>query len=148
MAETLGSLCDKLTILQLKIWHSEQEDKLKSLHSQAKSIENEIDHFVSDVIVGNIPIEKITFSSNKVYNQKKNIVDEIKGTIGNVFSELSKINCELWHEQEKVYSIEDVPSDLKDRLIKQLANLNLKRNKCIDCIDITLSDAIKTLKSK
>ena len=45
------------------------------------------------------------------------------------------VNCKLWHEQEKVYDFEKVPSAEKDTVVKQLALLNLERNKCIDQID-------------
>jgi hypothetical protein len=45
------------------------------------------------------------------------------------------VNCQLWHEQEKVYEFEKVPAEQKDVVVKGLAILNLKRNKCIDLID-------------
>ncbi|MBK9284914.1 MAG: hypothetical protein IPM51_11465 [Sphingobacteriaceae bacterium] len=46
MAETLGMLCDKLTILKLKQYHTESEERLKSLGTQAKQLQEEIDEFV------------------------------------------------------------------------------------------------------
>jgi len=42
MAETLGSLCDKLTIVKLKQWHSTDPERLKSLGSQEISLTDEI----------------------------------------------------------------------------------------------------------
>ena len=84
---------------------------------------------------GHIPQEKLTFSSNKVYKKEGNEILPITGNIGAVFSELAKINCDLWHEQEKVYEFEEVPSDEKNHVVKQLAVLNLQRNQCIDSID-------------
>jgi hypothetical protein len=135
MAETLGSLCDKLTVVNLKIWHSDDPARLASLSGQAKNIQDEMDEFVADALKGNIPPERLTFASNKVYVKKGNEVEEIEGSIGAVFSKLAEVNCRLWHEQEKVYEFQKVPADQKDSVVKGLAILNLQRNKCIDSID-------------
>jgi hypothetical protein len=37
MAETLGSLCDKLTIVKLKQYHTEDSKRLESLGQQEKA---------------------------------------------------------------------------------------------------------------
>lgn len=135
MAETLGSLCDKLTIVKLKQFHSEDQERLKSLATQEQQLRNEIDSFVEAAITGTIPQEKLTFAANKVYKQEGNIVAEVAGSIGEVFAQLADVNCRLWHEQELVYEFEKVPAEEKDHVVKQLALLNLERNKCIDRID-------------
>lgn len=138
MAETLGSLCDKLTIIKLKQWHTEDEARQKSLLNQQNSIQEEIDEFVMNAFKGLIPENKITFNANKVFKKEGNHVEEVLGSIGEVFSELARVNCELWHEQEKVYEFDKVLIEQKDIVVKQLAILNLKRNKCIDAIDNNL----------
>ncbi|NWJ51546.1 MAG: hypothetical protein HXX14_11840 [Bacteroidetes bacterium] len=142
MAETLGSLCDKLTIVKLKQYHTVDEERLSSLQLQQQHLIDEIDEFVSDAITGLIPVKKLTFNANKVFKQEGNEVQEIKGTIGAVVSKLAEINCLLWHEQEKVYDFEKVPGLEKNRVVKQLALLNLKRTKCIDEIDGSFSNII------
>jgi hypothetical protein len=143
MAETLGSLCDKLIIVNLKIWHSDDESKLSSLSKQAITIQDELNEFIEGALKGNIPQDKLTFSSNKIYSRKGNDIEEIEGTIGVVFSKLAEVNCELWHEQEKVYEFEKVPVEQKDGVVKGLALLNLKRNKCIDLIDRQFADMVR-----
>lgn len=135
MAETLGSLCDKLTIVKLKQYHSEDETRLKSLKQQEQQLQAEINTFVGDALAGNIPAERLTFSANKVYKKEGNETRSIAGNIGEVFAELAKVNCDLWHEQEKVYEFEKVEVSQKDAVVKKLAILNLERNKCIDAID-------------
>lgn len=135
MAETLGSLCDKLTIVKLKQYHSEDEVKLQSLLQQEKQLQLEIDGFVEQAIAGNISVDRLKFSANKVYKKEGNETRSITGNIGEVFAELAKVNCDLWHEQEKVYEFETVASDMKDSVVKRLAVLNLERNICIDSID-------------
>lgn len=146
MAETLGSLCDKLTIVKLKQWHSEDKGRLDSLGQQEIQLQNEINEFVADAICGKIPIERLVFGANKVYKKEGNVIEDIKGNIGDVFSKLSQVNCELWHEQEKVYDFEQVPADKKNEVVKKLAHLNLLRNKCIDRIDRNFKEYISHIK--
>jgi hypothetical protein len=55
MAETLSSLGDKLTIIKVKQWHSEEEIRLNSLALQKKQLQNEINEFVKAAISGKIP---------------------------------------------------------------------------------------------
>ncbi|MDO8873972.1 MAG: hypothetical protein Q7V05_14780 [Methanoregula sp.] len=135
MAETLGSLCDKLTIVKLKQYHSEDMKRLESLANQEKQLCEEIDIFILDAANGKISSEKLTYSSNKVFKMEGNEILPITGNIGSFFSELAKVNCDLWHEQEKVYEFEKVLPEEKDRVVKRLALLNLQRNQCIDAID-------------
>ena len=85
MAETLGSLCDKLTIVKLKQWHTENAERLDSLGGQEKQVLQEIDQFVSDAITGRTPIERLTFAANKVYRSEGNPVPQVEGGIGEVF---------------------------------------------------------------
>ena len=143
MAETLGSLCDKLTIVKLKQFHSEDQIRLNSLATQETNLKEEIDTYLNDALSGKIPTNKLTFSANKVFKQEGNEVAEVKGSIGDIVSKLAEVNCLLWHEQEKVYEFEKVPVDEKDKVVKQLAVLNLQRTKCIDEIDNTLKRAIE-----
>ena len=138
MAETLGSLCDKLTIVKLKQYHSEAKEKLDSLASQEIQLKEEIEEFILSAMQGIIPLEKLTFNSNKVYAMSDKDIERFKGTIGEVVSKLAEVNCELWHEQEKVYAFESVPAAEKNHFIKQLAKLNLERTSCIDEIDHVL----------
>jgi hypothetical protein len=135
MAETLGSLCDKLTVVKLKQYHTEDSKRLESLAIQEEQLREEIDSYVFGAISGAIPPEKLIFLSNKIYKKEGNEINEVIGTIGQVVSELAAANCDLWHEQEKVYEFEKVPMAEKDAVIKQLAKLNLIRTKCIDSID-------------
>lgn len=145
MAETLGSLCDKLTIVKLKQWHSEDEIRLKSLAVQEKQLQEEINEFINAAIGGQIPSDRLIFASNKVYKKEGNYVPDVGGSIGEIFSELAQVNCNLWHEQEKVYEFEKVAVTEKDRVVKQLAILNLQRNKCIDGIDKKFQAMVKNI---
>jgi len=143
MAETLGSLCDKLTIIKLKQYHADNDDKLNSLRGQEEQLVAEINEYLENVLTGTIPLHKLEFAGNKVYKAEGNETREIGGMIGEVFSELAKVNCDLWHEQEKVYDFASIPAEEKDKVVKKLALLNLERNKCIDRINQALKESIE-----
>jgi hypothetical protein len=144
MAETLGSLCDKLSIVKLKQFHCDQEQKAQSLALQEGQLIAEINDFVADALSGRIPVERLSFNANKVYKQSGNELTPVpEDSVGTAFAELSKVNCDLWHEQEKVYDFEVVPAEEKNTVVKQLALLNLRRNQCIDAIDKVLIRQIR-----
>jgi hypothetical protein len=144
MAETLGTLADKLTTVQLKLWHTDDPERTHSLEAQQKQLQDEINDFVAAALSGEVPIEKLTFAANKVYKKDGNTVPEFHGTIGEMFAQLAAVNCRLWHVQEKVYEFEHVPMDQKDEVVKQLAIVNLERNQCIDKLDAEFRKAIES----
>ena len=116
MAETLGMLCDKLTIVKLKQYHNEDAERAKSLDTQSSQLQEEIDDYLNNAISGNIPIQKLTFSANKVYKKEGNEIQDVLGGIGAIFSQLADVNCKLWHEVDKGYNIENIPSEVFDWL--------------------------------
>jgi hypothetical protein len=144
MAETLGSLCDKLTIVKLKEYHTENEERLKVLSIQANQLQVEINEFVTNAVNGQIPLERLTFAANKVFKQGENLPKDAKEGFGEVFYQLADVNCKLWHEQEKVYEFEKVPDNQKDVVVEQLALLNLERNNCIDSLNTQFLNLIKS----
>jgi hypothetical protein len=145
MAETLGTLSDKLTIVKLKQFHTEDGARLESLARQEAQLQMEIDEFIAAATSGKIPIEKLTFSANKVYKKDGNETQEVTGSLGEIFSLLADTNCRLWHVQEKVYEFEAVPMDEKDSVVKELAILNLERNNCIDKMDKTFVSVVQKI---
>lgn len=147
MAETLGSLCDKLATVKLKLWHTDEADRLESLRAQEKQLQQEIDEFMSAAMAGDIPLERLTFAQNKVYKKEGNVVPEFKGTLGESFAQLANTVCKLWHVQEKVYEFEAIPIAQKDGVIKELAIVNLERNQCIDQLDRQFRDLVEAARS-
>lgn len=135
-------LCDKLTIVKLKQYHTDNAERLASLDKQASQLKDEIDEYIVDAIEGRIPIDRMSFAANKVYKEEGNNVSEVNGNFGEIVYQLADINCRLWHEQEKVYDFKSVPAEEKDRVVNQLAILNLERNKCIDAINNFLIEMI------
>lgn len=145
MAETLGTLSDKLITVKLKQWHTEDTQRLENLLRQEKQLQIEIDEFMNAAIEGEIPQEKLTFAANKVYKKEGNETKEIKGSLGEIFSQLAETNIKLWHVQETVYDFESVPAEEKDNVIKELAIVNLERNNCIDELDRAFLSFVKSI---
>jgi hypothetical protein len=143
LAETLRSLCDKLATVKLKLWHTEDDDRLQSLRAQEKQLQQEIDEFMSAAMSGDIPLERLTFAQNKVYKKEGNVVPEFNGTLGESFAQLANTVCKLWHVQEKVYEFESIPMAEKDAVIKELAIVNLERNQCMDQLDRQFRDLVE-----
>lgn len=141
--ETLGSLCDKLTIIKLKQFHCDDSNKLTSLNQQEHGMIEEIDDYIANAYSGLIPINKLTMESNKIYKRDGNKTSDISGDIGELFSSLAEINCKLWHEQEKVYEFEKVPNEEKNNVVKKLAILNLERNNCMDGINLQFKNIVQ-----
>jgi hypothetical protein len=148
MAETLGSLCDKLATVKLKLWHSDDPERLRSLSLQEKQLQQEIDEYMSAAMAGEIPLERLTFAQNKVYKKDGNVVPEFKGTLGESFAQLANTVCKLWHVQEKVYEFEAIPMDEKDAVIKELAIVNLERNQCMDQLDQQFRDLVAAARAE
>jgi hypothetical protein len=145
MAETLGTLCDKLTIVKLKHWHTEYAERRRLLEIQEQQLQAEMTEFVAAATEGRIALDRLTFAANKVYRKEGNTISEIRGSVGEIFSLLAAVNCNLWHVQEKVYDFEKIPVSEKDAVVKKLAILNLERNECIDKLDLQFRALIEPL---
>lgn len=80
MAETLGSLTDKLTIANIRLWHLEDRrrddllsdsDRLKAadhvsvVNAQRNGLIDEIDQFLADALAN--PSQKLTDPKTKLY---------------------------------------------------------------------------------
>ena len=148
MAETLGSLCDKLTIVRLKQWHSSDRDRLESLAHQLGSLKAEIDAFVANAVARKIPLSQLQFDANKVYRNAHHAPADFAGGLGCMVSQLAEVNCALWHQQEKIYDFARVPAAAKNSTVKRLAALNLERNQFIERIDELFREKIIALHSK
>jgi hypothetical protein len=131
MAETLGSLCDKLIVVKLKQYHTEDPFKENSLLNQERQLTDEINEFIRN------PPKNLTFPANKVYAIPKDLPNIMDGclTLGKLVGMLCDINIDLWHQQEKVYHFEQIPANEKDGVIQILAMLNIQRTQCIEKID-------------
>ena len=144
MAETLGSLVDKLSIKNLRIWHLDEalEEKNASDYAELKArrdladkqrqnLVNEINDFLVSALKGEVCIrdEKIKLYANTNVSSS----DSIK-KLGEAVSELAFRNIKLWHCEDEVRR-----TDLADveivKIKRRIDTTNQERNDLMDKVD-------------
>ena len=159
MAETLGSLVDKLTIKDIREYHINQmvilkdkkfskkelTDKLRVLKRQKDEIVKEIDAFVLAAIKGKLSLrdEKL-----KIYNDLKDVGRiVITNSMGEAISGLAQANLKLWHLEDEARR-KDVTLSYIGKIKKMIDPANQQRNDYIDRIDQLLEEKISSLKTQ
>ena len=155
MAETLGSLVDKLSIKNLRIWHLDEalEQKNTSDYAELKAkrdladkqrqaLVNEINDFLVSAFKGEVCIrdEKIKLYANTNVSSS----DAIK-KLGEAVSELAFRNIKLWHCEDEVRR-----TDLADveivKIKRRIDTTNQERNDLMDKVDEILQTESETKK--
>ncbi len=159
MAETLGSLVDKLTIKDIRQYHINQmvvlkdkkfsrkelTGKLRALKRQKDEIIKEIDSFVLAAIKGKLSLrdEKL-----KIYNDLKDVGRIIiTKSMGEAISGLAQANLKLWHLEDEARR-KDVTLSYIGKIKKMIDPANQQRNDYIDRIDQLLEEKISSLKTQ
>ena len=154
MAETLGSLIDKLAIKDLREFHirkmlqekdkrfscKELQEQLKIVREQKGDLLAEIDLFISLAIRGKV---KLREQKLKLYN-KRAIIGKI-GKLSGVAEGIAKLtekNAELWALEDEARR-EDVDASFIGRIKRKIDVANQNRNDLMDAIDLLLEKAIK-----
>jgi hypothetical protein len=154
MAETLGSLVDKLTIRDIREFHLRQmlEDKddkfpkkdlkkkLKVLSEQKSALKQEIDDFIIMASRGRAMLkdEKL-----KLYNAVKDMGRIPQTTsLGEAISGLARKNLELWHLEDEARR-KDVGLDYIGGIKCKIDLTNQQRNDFMDKIDELFEKKIK-----
>ena len=144
MAETLGSLVDKLSIKNLRIWHLDEalEQKNASDYAELKAkrdladkqrqnLVNEINDFLVSAFKGEVCIrdEKIKLYANTNVSSSNSIKK-----LGEAVSELAFRNIKLWHCEDEVRR-----TDLADveivKIKRRIDTTNQERNDLMDKVD-------------
>jgi len=157
MAETLGSLIDKLAINNLREYHlrkmdkgknkkfSSQEikEKLNILQKQKRRLIQEIEGFIVSAIKGKVLLrdEKL-----KLYNPAETIgrIPSVEN-LGKAISYLAKKNAELWHLEDEARR-SNIPLSYIGKTKKKINLANQQRNDFIDKIDALFEKMIKEYK--
>jgi hypothetical protein len=154
MAETLGSLVDKLAIKDIREFHLRQmldnkddkfpkrelKKKLEVLLDQKNALRKEIDDFIILAFKGKILLkdEKL-----KLYNAVKDMGRILQtASLGEAVSGLAQKNLELWHLEDEARR-RDVGLDFIGRIKRRIDLTNQQRNDYIDKIDELFSKKIK-----
>ena len=144
MAETLGSLVDKLSIKNLRIWHLDEALERKNASDyaelkarrdladkQRQNLVNEINDFLVSAFKGEVCIrdEKIKLYANTNVSSSESIKK-----LGEAVSELAIRNIKLWHCEDEVRR-----TDLADveivKIKRKIDTTNQERNDLMDKVD-------------
>ena len=154
MAETLGSLIDKLSIKNLRYWHLDEDsqardssapqkqelmDKMELVDRQRKELLEEIDVFLSSALAGEVRIrdEKV-----KLYkNLNVTSADDVNH-LGEAVSKLAMSNIKLWHLEDEVRR-EDLPDTDIVKTKRKIDTNNQERNNFMDKVDEILENFVK-----
>jgi hypothetical protein len=142
MAETLGSLVDKLSIKNLRIWHLEEvlakdseSEELKAKRDladqQRQNLVQEINGFLVAALQGEVCIrdEKIKMYTNTNVSSS----DSIK-KLGEAISELAFRNIKLWHCEDEVRRTDLADSEIV-KIKRRIDTTNQERNDLMDKVD-------------
>jgi hypothetical protein len=154
MAETLGSLVDKLTIRDIREFHicqmlskkerkfskKELESKLAILRRQKECLKKEIDDFTVSAYKSGVILKE---EKLKLYNAPKNM-GRIPATkrLGEVISGLAEKNLELWNLEDEARRT-GVGLAYIGRIKRKIDLANQQRNDFIDKIDELFGRKIK-----
>ncbi len=144
MAETLGSLVDKLSIKNLRIWHldealenaetserQELREKRDLAERQRQDLMKEVDGFLGAALRGEVRIrdEKIKMYTNTNVSSSEAIKE-----LGNAVSELACRNIKLWHLEDEVRRT-DLPDATIVQTKRKIDATNQERNDLMDKVD-------------
>jgi uncharacterized protein with von Willebrand factor type A (vWA) domain len=154
MAETLGSLVDKLTIKDLREYHLKEMPKSKVkifstadlkrkarlVRLQKKGIMKEIDDFIKAAVKGKAKIKE---EKLKLYTASKDIGRIPKlDSLGEAISYLAEENLELLHLEDEARR-RDVSNAYVGKIKRSIDLANQQRNDLIDAIDELLEKCLK-----
>ena len=157
MAETLGSLIDKLSIKNLRYWHLDEDsqardssdpqkqelmDKMDLVDRQRKELLEEIDVFLSSALAGEVRIrdEKVKLYKNLNVTSAENV-----NHLGEAVSKLAMSNIKLWHLEDEVRR-EDLPDTDIVKTKRKIDTNNQERNNFMDKVDEILENFVKQAK--
>ena len=157
MAETLGSLIDKLSIKNLRYWHLDEDSqardasdpqkqelmaKMELVDRQRKELLEEIDAFLSSALAGEVRIrdEKVKLYKNLNVTSAENV-----NHLGEAVSKLAMSNIKLWHLEDEVRR-EDLPDTDIVKTKRKIDTNNQERNNFMDKVDEILENFVKQAK--
>ena len=157
MAETLGSLIDKISIKNLRYWHLDEDsqardssdpqkqelmDKMELVDRQRKELLEEIDVFLSSALAGEVRIrdEKVKLYKNLNVTSAENV-----NHLGEAVSKLAMSNVKLWHLEDEVRR-KDLPDTDIVKTKRKIDTNNQERNNFMDKVDEILENFVKQAK--
>jgi len=146
LAETLGSLVDKLTIKNIRLNNlrkkrGKNKRKIGIVQSQRRELIEEMDQFLAQALKGKV---KLKDEKVKLYKQPR-AEEKILATLGALVDRLCQKNMQLWHLEDEARR-SDVNDAYIGRIKRKIDITNLSRNDLIDRIDELLERKVKKSK--
>jgi len=144
LAETLGSLVDKLTIKNIRLNNLRKKGSKKKIdivQSQRKELIEEMNQFLARALKRKV---KLKDEKVKLYKQPK-VEEKILATLGALVDRLCQKNMQLWHLEDEARR-SDVNDAYIGRIKRKIDITNLSRNDLIDRIDELLERKVKKSK--
>ena len=144
MAETLGSLVDKLTIKNIRLNNLRKKGSKKKIdivQSQRKELIEEMNQFLARALKRKV---KLKDEKVKLYKQPR-VEEKILATLGALVDRLCQKNMQLWHLEDEARR-SDVNDAYIGRIKRKIDITNLSRNDLIDRIDELLERKVKKSK--
>lgn len=143
MAETLGSLVDKLTIKNIRLNNLRKEGrkskkKINIVQSQRRDLIGEMNQFLAQALKEKV---KLRDEKVKLYRQPK-AEEKISRTLGALVDRLCQRNIQLWYLEDEARR-SDVNDTYIGRIKRKIDIANLSRNDLIDRIDELLERKVK-----
>jgi len=146
MAETLGSLVDKLSIKNLRLWHLDEvkegdktAEKKKLVLEQRQRLIEEIDAFTGEAAKGSVPLRE---EKLKLYNKPEDtgLTGHLQ-KIGETMDQLCQENIRLWHLEDEIREVGLADTQIV-QLKRRIDKSNQKRNDLIDRTDELLEQTL------
>lgn len=144
MAETLGSLVDKLSIKNIRLQHLKDRRKRRTVLQQREDLIAEIDGFLKAAITGKVKLKE---EKLKLYNPPLKKVTPPSAGLGKLVGSLVSKNLQLWNLEDEVRANNTTLSQV-GRIKKKIDIANQQRNDLIDGIDELLEKQIRKTKRK
>ena len=154
MAETLGSLVDKLSIKNLRVWHIDEalesgvlsQSQAAELHVKKELAEKQRDELIEEIngflklaLEGKIKLRDQKLKLYQNLNVKK--TDGLDG-LGAAITGLVERNIRLWHLEDEVRRPDIADSRVAD-CKRQIDTNNQERNDLIDKVDQILESKVR-----
>lgn len=141
MAETIGSLIDKLCICKIREYKASQygrPDILKGAMEQSKALKSELNELFDSIINGRV--EVIEEKKLKMYRNEKDI-GENNYSLATLINDLFAANLRLW-DLEDTRRDKEVGDTDRLKACNDVSIWNQKRNKAVDDINELIAKSI------
>lgn len=145
--DTIGSLVDKLSILEIRKDHTKEAEALRILNETGERLKNEINEIIAMALTGRITDEwTIKQPKLKNYAHQDNKIQESEG-LAKVIQNLIQANIQLWNIEDTRRD-KSLADNVRLEAADQISVWNKKRNDAMDNVDAEVWKLVQSQKSK